>query len=82
MPLKDMATSTATFGFIRYVDFACGRRRAPPLLSVVLSVADFICLDRTLGGTMGISIGQAIFSSVSTNSGCQYPELWVSWWAY
>jgi hypothetical protein len=35
MPLKDMATSTAAFGFIR-----------------------------TLGGTVGISIGQAIFSSV------------------
>ncbi|VDC06640.1 unnamed protein product [Peniophora sp. CBMAI 1063] len=35
MPLKDMATSTATFGFLR-----------------------------TLGGTIGISIGQAIYSSV------------------
>ncbi|KAI0064575.1 MFS general substrate transporter [Artomyces pyxidatus] len=35
MPLKDMATSTATFGFIR-----------------------------TLGGTVGISIGQAIYSGI------------------
>ncbi|KAI0040909.1 MFS general substrate transporter [Auriscalpium vulgare] len=35
MPLKDMATSTAAFGFIR-----------------------------TLGGTVGVSIGQAIYSSV------------------
>ncbi|KZV73419.1 MFS amino acid permease [Peniophora sp. CONT] len=35
MPLKDMATSTATFGFLR-----------------------------TLGGTIGISIGQAIYTSV------------------
>jgi len=35
MPIKDMATSTSTFGFLR-----------------------------TLGGTVGISIGQAIFSSV------------------
>lgn len=35
MPLRDMATSTATFGFIR-----------------------------TLGGTIGISIGQAIYASV------------------
>lgn len=35
MPIKDMATSTSTFGFIR-----------------------------TLGGTVGISIGQAIYSSV------------------
>ncbi|KAI0030373.1 MFS amino acid permease [Vararia minispora EC-137] len=34
MPLKDMATSTATFGFIR-----------------------------TLGGTIGVAIGQAIYSS-------------------
>lgn len=36
MPLKDMATSTSTFGFIR-----------------------------TLGGTVGISVGQAILSGVS-----------------
>lgn len=36
MPVKDMATSTATFGLLR-----------------------------TLGGTVGISIGEAIFSSVS-----------------
>jgi MFS family permease len=38
MPIKDMATSTATFGFLR-----------------------------TMGGTVGISIGQAIFSSVLQN---------------
>jgi hypothetical protein len=35
MPIKDMATSTSTFGFLR-----------------------------TLGGTVGISIGQAVYSSV------------------
>lgn len=35
MPVKDMATSTATFGFLR-----------------------------TLGGTVGVAIGQAIYSSV------------------
>jgi len=35
MPIKDMATSTATFGFLR-----------------------------TLGGTVGISIGQAVYSSI------------------
>ena len=38
MPLKDMATSTSTFGFIR-----------------------------TLGGTVGISVGQAILSGVSSS---------------
>jgi hypothetical protein len=39
MPVKDMATSTATFGLLR-----------------------------TLGGTVGISIGEAIFSSVRSFS--------------
>lgn len=37
MPLKDMATSTAAFGFLR-----------------------------TLGGLVGIAVGQAIYSSVRT----------------
>jgi hypothetical protein len=37
MPLRDMATSTATFGLLR-----------------------------TLGGTVGISVGEAIYASVST----------------
>ncbi|TEB26640.1 MFS general substrate transporter [Coprinellus micaceus] len=51
MPLKDMATSTATFGFIRYGGFA------------------------TLGGTMGISIGQAIFSSILVKRVGRIPNL-------
>lgn len=45
MPLKDMATATATFGLIR-----------------------------TLGGTVGISVGQAILSSVC-NPRVQYVRL-------
>ncbi|KAF8892484.1 MFS amino acid permease [Infundibulicybe gibba] len=46
MPLKDMATSTATFGFIR-----------------------------TLGGTVGISVGQAIFSSTLRKKIAHIPNL-------
>lgn len=46
MPIKDMATSTSTFGFIR-----------------------------TLGGTVGISIGQAIYSSVLTKKIRSIPGL-------
>lgn len=46
MPLKDMATSTATFGFIR-----------------------------TLGGTVGISIGQAIISGFLRHKIAQIPNL-------
>ncbi|KAH8107067.1 major facilitator superfamily domain-containing protein [Cristinia sonorae] len=46
MPLKDMATSTGTFGFIR-----------------------------TLGGTIGISIGQAILSSFLRKSVVKIPNL-------
>ncbi|KAH8100187.1 MFS general substrate transporter [Cristinia sonorae] len=46
MPLKDMATSTGTFGFIR-----------------------------TVGGTIGISIGQAIFSSFLRKSVSKIPNL-------
>lgn len=45
MPLKDMATSTSTFGFIR-----------------------------TLGGTIGISIGQVVFSSVCALSCSRIPS--------
>ncbi|KAI0064904.1 MFS amino acid permease [Artomyces pyxidatus] len=44
MPLKDVATSTAAFGFVR-----------------------------TLGGTMGISIGQAIYSSVLKKKLADFP---------
>jgi len=46
MPIKDMATSTSTFGFLR-----------------------------TLGGTVGISIGQAIFASVLQKKLKSIPEL-------
>ncbi|KAF9013990.1 major facilitator superfamily domain-containing protein [Cyathus striatus] len=46
MPIKDMATSTGTFGFIR-----------------------------TLGGTIGISVGQAIFSSVLRRKIAKIPNL-------
>ncbi|KAG5638269.1 hypothetical protein H0H81_000914 [Sphagnurus paluster] len=46
MPMKDMATSTSTFGFIR-----------------------------TLGGTVGISIGQAIFGSTVTKKIAKIPNV-------
>ncbi|PPQ63069.1 hypothetical protein CVT24_005924 [Panaeolus cyanescens] len=46
MPIKDMATSTSTFLFIR-----------------------------TLGGTIGISVGQAIFTSVLQKKIVQIPDL-------
>uniref|UniRef100_A0A0W0FLA2 Putative MFS amino acid permease n=1 Tax=Moniliophthora roreri TaxID=221103 RepID=A0A0W0FLA2_MONRR len=46
MPIKDMATSTASFGFIR-----------------------------TLGGTVGIAIGQAVWSSTLQNRLDRIPDL-------
>ncbi|KAG5647265.1 hypothetical protein DXG03_000800 [Asterophora parasitica] len=46
MPIKDMATSTSTFGFIR-----------------------------TIGGTVGISIGQAIFASTAAKKIAEIPNL-------
>ncbi|KAF8201537.1 MFS amino acid permease [Pholiota molesta] len=46
MPIKDMATTTSTFGFIR-----------------------------TIGGTVGISVGQAIYSSVLRKKVRQLPNL-------
>jgi hypothetical protein len=57
MPLKDMATSTSTFGFIRYnIAFVIPHSASKVVTQRVG--------NRTLGGTVGISIGQAIFSSV------------------
>ncbi|KAH9071142.1 MFS general substrate transporter [Lactarius deliciosus] len=46
MPLKDMATSTGTFGFLR-----------------------------TMGGTVGISVGQAIFTSILKKKINRIPDL-------
>ncbi|KAJ7271912.1 MFS general substrate transporter [Mycena haematopus] len=66
MPLKDMATSTSTYGFIRcalrpfiyiVLIFPCADVRIVPLLiSTLISHAE-------LGGTVGIAIGQAIITS-------------------
>jgi len=51
MPLKDMATSTGAFVFLRYVmTFVSGRSWVHTPSS-------------TLGGTIGITIGEAIISS-------------------
>jgi hypothetical protein len=53
MPLKDMATTTGAFGFIRY--------------RIIISLMGPRSLDtryRTMGGTVGISIGQVIFANV------------------
>ncbi|KAG6812805.1 hypothetical protein H0H93_013673, partial [Arthromyces matolae] len=46
MPLKDMATSTSTFGFIR-----------------------------TIGGTVGVSIGEAIFTNVVSKKMAKIPNI-------
>lgn len=53
MPLRDMATSTATFGFLRcaYIYFQWLVRRSD------------LDVFRTLGGTIGVSVGEAILSS-------------------
>lgn len=59
MPIKDMATSTATFGFLRYVE------------GLDNSYAVFTVRFRTLGGSLGIAVGQAIWSSVSLTT-CDY----------
>ena len=48
-----MATSTATFGFLRYVECL--------LIHALHSLVRF----SVLGGALGIAIGQAIWSSVS-----------------
>ena len=50
MPIKDMATSTSTFGILRY-EGNCRTYEADTI-------------RRVLGATVGISIGQAIYSSV------------------
>ena len=55
MPMKDMATSTAAFIFLRYIY---------TLLPFVLLMLTVIHNTRTLGGTVGISIGQTVYSSV------------------
>ena len=50
MPLKDMATTTGAFVFLRYVmTFASRKSR--------------LTYSSTLGGTIGITIGEAIISS-------------------
>ncbi|KAG6851242.1 hypothetical protein H0H93_011678 [Arthromyces matolae] len=64
MPIKDMATSTATFGFIRYM------LRAYPNDPLNIPY-----LGRTLGGTVGISIGQAIFSSIVRKKIARIPNV-------
>jgi hypothetical protein len=63
MPLKDMATSTGTFGFIRYAYF----------LHVLASVAEFVI--RTMGGAIGISVGQAIYTSILKRKINRIPDL-------
>jgi len=54
MPIKDMATSTSTFVFIRYA----GNRIH------LLNPRGLTVVRRSLGATVGISVGQAILSSV------------------
>jgi hypothetical protein len=52
MPLKDMATSTGTFGFLRYARLEC-------LVEFI-----FDLYARTMGGTVGIAVGQALYTSI------------------
>lgn len=51
MPMKDMATSTAAMGFVRYSTFSeakpCSNR-----------------FSRIMGSTVGVAVGQVIFTSV------------------
>ena len=63
MPLKDMATSTGTFGFLKYVR----------LVLVVVPVAEF--KFRTMAGTVGISVGQAIYTSILKKKINRIPDL-------
>ncbi len=56
MPLKDMATSTAAYGFIRLV---CSH-----VFMTCCDIKKFLNVIRTLGGTIGVSVGQVVFSSV------------------
>ncbi|KAF7363558.1 putative transporter C3H1.06c [Mycena sanguinolenta] len=60
MPLKDMATSTSTYGFVRWV---------PTVLD--LHLFTFSSADVQLGGTVGIAIGEAIITSWSS---LYYPQ--------
>jgi hypothetical protein len=65
MPTKDMATSTGAFGFLRC---AC------PLVSASLN--PFLTLHvRTMGGTVGIAVGQAIYTSILKKKINRIPEL-------
>jgi hypothetical protein len=63
MPLKDMATSTGTFGLLKY---------AGPV-PVIAPVAEF--KFRTMAGTIGISIGQAIYTSILKRKINRIPDL-------
>ena len=54
MPMKDMATSTGAFVLLRYISHL---RPVQLILTIILN-------SRMLGGTVGISIGQTVYSSV------------------
>ncbi len=63
MPLKDMATSTGTFGFIRWAR----------LIPQVNFIPDLHV--RTMGGTVGIAIGQALYTSILKKKIAEIPSL-------
>jgi len=65
MPTKDMATSTGAFGFIRC---ACFLVSASLNSSLTLHV-------RTMGGTVGIAVGQAIYTSILRKKINKIPDL-------
>ena len=63
MPIKDMATSTGAFGFLRWAYLLS---QVHPLLTMHI---------RTMGGTVGIAIGQAIYTSVLKKKINKIPDL-------
>ncbi|KAF8265935.1 major facilitator superfamily domain-containing protein [Lactarius quietus] len=63
MPLKDMATSTGAYGFLRYADIVRVVASSPRLQF------------RTMGGTVALSIGQAIYSSILKRKINRMPNL-------
>jgi hypothetical protein len=65
MPTKDMATTTGAFGFLRC---AC--------LLVSVSLHSSLTFHvRTMGGTVGIAVGQAIYTSILRKKINKIPDL-------
>lgn len=57
MPISDMATSTAAFGLIRFVE---------PTSQIIISSIYIEHIYRMIGGTLGLSAGNTIYTSELT----------------